>query len=53
MTGGGFGGCTINLVAAGGVEPFRQSISEGYQQATGKTPKIYVSEAAPGAGEEK
>ncbi|MGE5726282.1 MAG: galactokinase [Acidobacteriota bacterium] len=51
MTGGGFGGCTVNLVESGAVEEFRQAISAGYQQATGKTPKIYVSEAASGAEE--
>lgn len=52
MTGGGFGGCTINLVAAGAVEQFRSSVSDGYQRATGRTARIYVSEAAAGAGEE-
>ena len=50
MTGGGFGGCTINLVEAGQVVAFRKAVSHGYREATGKTPKIYVSEAA-GAGE--
>ena len=51
MTGGGFGGCTINLVEAGEVEKFRRGISAGYEQATGKPPAIYVSEAASGASE--
>lgn len=51
MTGGGFGGCTINLVEAHRVEEFRQSVSAGYQQATGRAAKIYVSEAAAGASE--
>jgi galactokinase len=51
MTGGGFGGCTINLVEAGEVARFRKAISHGYQQATGRTARIYVSEAAAGAGE--
>jgi galactokinase len=51
MTGGGFGGCTINLVEAGEVEKFRRGISAGYEQATGKPPSIYVSEAASGASE--
>jgi galactokinase len=51
MTGGGFGGCTINLVEAGEVARFRKAISHGYQQATGRTARIYVSEAGPGAGE--
>jgi galactokinase len=51
MTGGGFGGCTINLVEAGVVEAFRAAVSQRYQEATGRHPKIYVSEAAGGAGE--
>ena len=51
MTGGGFGGCTINLVEAEEVEAFRGAISRGYQEATGRPAKIYVSEAAAGAGE--
>lgn len=51
MTGGGFGGCTINLVEREQVEEFRRSVSVGYQQATGRLPKVYVCEAAAGAGE--
>lgn len=51
MTGGGFGGCTINLVEAGEVEAFRRAITQSYLEATGRHPKIYVSEAAGGAGE--
>ena len=53
MTGGGFGGCTINLVQSNKVEEFRRALAAGYQQATGRTAKIYVSEAASGASEEK
>ncbi|HEY6935758.1 MAG TPA: galactokinase [Terriglobales bacterium] len=51
MTGGGFGGCTINLVEAGEVEAFRKAVSRGYREAAGKTARIYVSKAAAGAGE--
>lgn len=50
MTGGGFGGCTINLVEESGVEDFRQKVSEGYERATGRAPEIYISSAADGAG---
>jgi galactokinase len=46
MTGGGFGGCTINLVQRDGVAEFVARISKGYQQETGITPEIYVTEAS-------
>src|SRR6266576_1003268 len=36
MTGGGFGGCTINLVSVEEVDEFTQTIENGYAQATGK-----------------
>lgn len=51
MTGGGFGGCTINLVETAQVEAFRKSMSAGYTQATAKTTEIYVSSAGEGASE--
>ena len=49
MTGGGFGGCTVNLVADGSVDQFRVHVTEGYKKATGKVPAIYVCSAADGA----
>jgi galactokinase len=49
MTGGGFGGCTVNLVAAASVDLFRQSVATGYAKATGVEPEIYVCTAAQGA----
>jgi len=49
MTGGGFGGCTINLVNADRVAQFKESITRGYQQATGISPQIIVCSAAGGA----
>lgn len=51
MTGGGFGGCTINLVKADNVPEFRRVVALGYEQTTGLTPEIYVCNAAAGAGE--
>jgi len=51
MTGGGFGGCTVNLVAAEKVEEFKRFVSQGYTAATGLLPEIYVSSAAEGAEE--
>jgi galactokinase len=51
MTGGGFGGCTINLVLSDQVEEFAIHIREGYQGATGIAPEIYSCAASDGAGE--
>jgi galactokinase len=51
MTGGGFGGCTINLVLTDQVEQFAIHIREGYQGATGIAPEIYSCAASDGAAE--
>ena len=50
MTGGGFGGCTLNLVAKEAVGNFQKEIASKYQEQTGKSPEIYVSTASEGAG---
>jgi galactokinase len=50
MTGGGFGGCTVNLVAPEAVEGFRATLSEAYLQRYGKTPVFYFCKPAAGAG---
>ncbi|HEX8633603.1 MAG TPA: galactokinase [Pyrinomonadaceae bacterium] len=51
MTGGGFGGCTVNLVRRDRLEDFRETITREYTNATGRAPDIYVSEAGEGAKE--
>lgn len=51
MMGGGFGGCTVNLVARDHVDEFTQTISEGYFGTTGISPKIYAVEADNAAAE--
>ena len=51
MTGGGFGGCTINLVEAGREEDLAREISDAYKANTGITPEIYHCEASAGASE--
>lgn len=51
MTGGGFGGCTINLVRAENVTQFCELISTEYKKQTGRGPEIYVSRPAGGAEE--
>ncbi|PYV54190.1 MAG: galactokinase, partial [Acidobacteria bacterium] len=53
MTGGGFGGCTISLVASNSVEEFAQNVRAEYQRFTGFSPQIFASAAAEGACEIK
>ncbi|MGD9544403.1 MAG: galactokinase [Methylocystis sp.] len=50
MMGGGFGGCTINLVEATRAEAFAQSMAERYRAATGVTPAILTCVPGPGVG---
>jgi galactokinase len=49
MTGGGFGGCTINLVQTEHVQEFRETILRGYEAETGIRPQIFFSKASQGA----
>jgi galactokinase len=49
MTGGGFGGCTINLVSAESTAEFQRGVAAGYKSATGQRPDIYVCKASQGA----
>jgi galactokinase len=49
MTGGGFGGCTANLVRADAVEEFCRHVIDGYERRFGRCPEIYVTAAADGA----
>ncbi len=51
MTGGGFGGCTVNLVNEENLEEFKRTVAQGYTEATGFVPEIYVCSAAEGAEE--
>src|SRR5271167_3509880 len=51
MTGGGFGGCTVNLVSADTVEGFRKTMAREYQAASGLQPDIYICTTADGAAE--
>jgi galactokinase len=53
MTGGGFGGCTVNLVERGRLDEFQETIKLEYARATNREAKIYISEAANGAEEIK
>ncbi len=49
MTGGGFGGCVISLVAAENVDAFSETLAKRYESATGIKPHIYVVAAEAGA----
>ena len=49
LTGGGFGGCTVNLVAADQAAAFVEAMRAGYLAATGINAEIYTSRASAGA----
>jgi galactokinase len=51
MTGGGFGGCTVNLVFRDALEEFLARVSREYERKTHTDLMIYVSDAAEGARE--
>jgi galactokinase len=51
MTGGGFGGCTVNIVDVPYVEQFTTFIARQYEHITKLRPEIYVCEASNGAEE--
>jgi len=51
MTGGGFGGSTVNLVRRESVENFTEKIRNEYRRQTNIEPAIYISGPADGARE--
>lgn len=51
LTGGGFGGCTLNLVAADKVALFREKVRQEYVAATDLTPECHVCLASDGVKE--
>ena len=50
MTGGGFGGCTINLVRPGAVRDLQVAIDEAYPRRTGREAAVMAVTAVDGAG---
>jgi galactokinase len=50
MTGGGFGGATINLVDAPHAGEFKEKMAKSYERETGLVPQIYICKPAEGAG---
>lgn len=51
MTGGGFGGCTVNLMHPESVDEFIKKISAEYESKTGQAPMAMAVFSADGAGE--
>ena len=49
LTGGGFGGCTVNLVEVDKAEAFSTKVAAGYLERTGIQPEIYHCRAADAA----
>ncbi len=49
MTGGGFGGCTVNLVLNDNVKQFKAEMEQRYLAATSISPEIYICSPVDGA----
>ena len=49
MTGAGFGGCTVSLVEVDRAEAVREEVCRRYAEASGRSPRGWVSRAADGA----
>jgi galactokinase len=53
MTGGGFGGCAVSLVASDSVDTFLETIRHEFKRAIGISPDCYVCLASAGVREER
>jgi galactokinase len=49
LTGGGFGGCTVNLVEAAHAQTFAEALGQRYAGRIGIVPQIHICHASPGA----
>jgi galactokinase len=49
ITGGGFGGCTVNIVSADSAENFADAMRREYAERTGIAAECFVCEASDGA----
>ena len=49
LTGAGFGGCAVALVASAQVDDFRRSVEAGYVKRTGRDARTFASHPARGA----
>lgn len=50
MTGAGFGGCTVTLIAENQVEAFVETLGKAYEKRFGLRADFYVAEIGDGAG---
>ncbi len=50
MVGGGFGGCTLNLLRSDRLHGFTEYLQQGYRACTGKQPRCWRFELVGGAG---
>ncbi len=48
MMGGGFGGCTINLVEDHAIDEFKKQIKQNYKERTGKEISVYLTQIDAG-----
>ena len=49
LTGGGFGGCTVNLVEEQYAEAFQTAVAQSYREQTGIEPDVFRCHASDGA----
>lgn len=50
ITGGGFGGCTVNLVKKDAIASFTENICRQYREKYGLEAEVYVADIGDGAG---
>ena len=49
LSGAGWAGCTVNLVASDRADDFAEAVKAGYSRRTGTAPDVHICHAADGA----